>query len=179
MMLVGLINKCDSWLNTFLLKNVDNLSIRLVKWIAFYYTDARVRKLYLKRLGFIMGEGSFSNLGLSFTCNDDYSPCVFVGNNVSIAPQVTFIANSEPNNSLVLIHNHYVKDKLVKKNGHIFVEDEVWIGANVTILPNVRLKRGSIIGAGSVVTKDTEEYCIYAGVPAVKIRDIKNMQEHY
>ena len=50
------------------------------------------------------------------------------------------------------------------------VEDDVRIGANCTILPGVRLRKGCWIGAGSVVTKDTEPSWIYAGNPAVKLR---------
>ena len=59
------------------------------------------------------------------------------------------------------------------KDEPIIIEDEVWIGANVTILPGVRIGKCSVIGAGSVVTKDVEEYSIYAGVPARKIRQLK------
>lgn len=46
------------------------------------------------------------------------------------------------------------------------IEDDVWIGARVIILPGKHIKKGCIIGAGAVVTKDTEENGIYAGVPA-------------
>lgn len=50
------------------------------------------------------------------------------------------------------------------------IEDDVWIGRGVIILPGVRIARGTIIGAGAVVTRDTEEYSIYGGVPARLIR---------
>ncbi len=53
----------------------------------------------------------------------------------------------------------------------IIIEDDVWLGANVVVLPGVTLGKGSIIGAGSVVTKDTEPYAIYAGIPAKKIKE--------
>lgn len=52
----------------------------------------------------------------------------------------------------------------------IIIEDDVWIGANAMILRGVRVGKGSVIAAGSVVTKDVEPYCIYGGVPAKKIR---------
>ena len=73
---------------------------------------------------------------------------------------------------MVINQIKYVSEHLTTK-GKIVVEDEVWIGANVTILPNVRIGRCSVIGAGSVVTKDIEPYTVYAGVPAKKIRDLK------
>ncbi len=52
----------------------------------------------------------------------------------------------------------------------IIIEDDVWIGANAMILRGARVGKGSVIAAGSVVTKDVEPYCIYGGVPAKKIR---------
>lgn len=52
----------------------------------------------------------------------------------------------------------------------VTIEDDVWIGARVVILPGVRLGTGSIVAAGSVVTKDVEPYSIVGGVPAKKIK---------
>ena len=49
------------------------------------------------------------------------------------------------------------------------IEDDVWIGFRATILAGVRIGRGAIVGAGSVVTKDIPPYEIYAGIPAHKI----------
>lgn len=48
----------------------------------------------------------------------------------------------------------------------IVIEDDVWIGSRVTILPGVRVGKGAIIGAGSVVTKEVLPYTIVAGNPA-------------
>ena len=48
----------------------------------------------------------------------------------------------------------------------IIIEDDVWIGAHCIILPGVTIKKGSIIGANSVVKEDTEELSINAGRPA-------------
>lgn len=51
----------------------------------------------------------------------------------------------------------------------IHIEDDVWIAAGAVIVPGVTLRKGSVIGANSVVTKDTEAYSINAGAPARKI----------
>lgn len=54
----------------------------------------------------------------------------------------------------------------------IIIEDGCWIGARSTILPGVVIKKGCIIAAGSVVTKDCEPNGLYAGVPAKRIKDL-------
>ncbi|MBK07112.1 MAG: hypothetical protein CL920_16495 [Deltaproteobacteria bacterium] len=54
----------------------------------------------------------------------------------------------------------------------IHIEDDVWIGANVTILKGVTIGRGSVIGAGSVVTKDIPPMSIAAGNPARVVRSL-------
>jgi maltose O-acetyltransferase len=52
----------------------------------------------------------------------------------------------------------------------IAIEDDVWIGAGAVIMPGVRLRRGTVVGANAVVTKDTEEYAVVVGAPARMIR---------
>jgi maltose O-acetyltransferase len=55
----------------------------------------------------------------------------------------------------------------------VVIEDHVWVGAHVTILPGVRVGRNSAIGAGSVVTKDVPANCLAAGNPARVLRRIQ------
>jgi acetyltransferase-like isoleucine patch superfamily enzyme len=57
------------------------------------------------------------------------------------------------------------------------LEDDVWIGARVTILKGVRVGRGSIVAAGAVVTRDVPPYSIVGGVPARVIRPRFNDEE--
>jgi len=57
-----------------------------------------------------------------------------------------------------------------QRSGPIEIGDDVWLGANVVVLPNVKIGRGSIIGANAVVTKDVPEFAIMGGVPAKLIR---------
>ena len=68
----------------------------------------------------------------------------------------------------------YRDDVIIKP---IIIEDFAGIGANVTIMPGVRIAEGSVIGACSLVTKDTEPWTIYYGVPAkpIKIRAAEKM----
>ena len=56
----------------------------------------------------------------------------------------------------------------------IVIGSNVWIGGSVTILPGVHIGDGCVIGAGSVVTKDTEPNSIYVGNPAKMLKRIEN-----
>ena len=62
--------------------------------------------------------------------------------------------------------------------GPIIIQDDVWIGANAVILPNVTIGKGSIVGANAVVSKDVKEYTIVGGVPAKKIKHRFNTPNH-
>ena len=90
---------------------------------------------------------------------------VVIGNDVMIAPNVMFIASN---------HNYKNKTVPMNKQGEnskgIIVEDDVWIGARAIILDGVKISKGTIVAAGSIVTKDTEEYTIVGGNPAKIIK---------
>jgi maltose O-acetyltransferase len=58
-------------------------------------------------------------------------------------------------------------------NFPIKIEDDVWIGDRVIILPGVTIGTGSIIGAGAVVTNDVDAFSVVGGVPARVIRSRK------
>jgi len=72
--------------------------------------------------------------------------------------------------------NHRMDDmeKPINQQGHlrgeIIIEKNVWLGANVTILPNVILASGTVVGAGAVVTKNSTTNTIIGGVPAKLIK---------
>ena len=55
--------------------------------------------------------------------------------------------------------------------GDVFIEDDVFIGVNTIICNSVRIGRGAIVGAGSVVTKDIPPYQVWAGNPAHYIKE--------
>jgi len=55
--------------------------------------------------------------------------------------------------------------------GKTKIEDDVWLGYGVIVMSGIRVGRGAIVAAGSVVTKDIPPYEIHAGVPNKKIRD--------
>lgn len=57
-----------------------------------------------------------------------------------------------------------------ESNLPVVIGNDVWIGANVVIMPGVHIGNGAIIGAGAVVTKDVDDYAVVGGVPAKLIR---------
>lgn len=113
----------------------------------------------------IIGTNSFIN----YSCFLDLSNDIIIGNNVSIGFKTTFI------NAFHNIGNSSARAGQ-GKDLPILIEDGCWIGANVTIMPGVRIGKGCIIGAGSLVTKSTEPDCIYIGAPAKKLRELKSQQ---
>jgi acetyltransferase-like isoleucine patch superfamily enzyme len=58
--------------------------------------------------------------------------------------------------------------------GEVVIEDDVWIGEMACIMPGVRIGRGTVIGAGAVVTKSMPPYCVVGGVPAVVIKNMSS-----
>nr|WP_315026738.1 CatB-related O-acetyltransferase [uncultured Chryseobacterium sp.] len=100
---------------------------------------------------------------------------VIIGSFCSIASNVV-IQEFYHNYDLATTYNmqaHFFRthDSDAISKGNIIIEDDVWIGSNSVILSGVKIGRGAIIGAGSVVTKDVEPYAIVAGNPAKKIRN--------
>ena len=68
--------------------------------------------------------------------------------------------------------NEYGQREIAPPAAPVLIEDHVWIGAHVIILPGVRIGRNSAIGAGSVVTKDVPANCLAVGNPARVLRAI-------
>ena len=64
----------------------------------------------------------------------------------------------------LLLNEGYLKD--IQTKGSVTIGEDVWIGSNTVILPGITIGRGSIVGAGSVVTKDVPKYSVVFGNPA-------------
>lgn len=87
---------------------------------------------------------------------------LIIGNNVSISEHITMVVSNHGMKRDVLHQKQYWD---TVRTG-IIIEDDVWIGANSVILPGVTIKKGAVVGAGSIVTKDIPPYAIVCGNPA-------------
>lgn len=120
--------------------------------------------------------GKFSYGQLNLHSYNPKTEMINIGHFVSIADNVQFILGGNHNVEHFSTYPFdvnilkYRKYEAITK-GPIIIEDDVWIGYGSIILSGVKIRRGTIIAAGSVVTKDTEEYSIYGGNPAKKIKN--------
>jgi acetyltransferase-like isoleucine patch superfamily enzyme len=90
---------------------------------------------------------------------------VSIGNKVMFAPEVALIAGNH-NTGEIGRWMAEVEHKRPGDDEPIFVCDDVWIGFRAIVLKGVTVGRGSVVGAGSVVTRDVPPYAIVAGAPA-------------
>lgn len=87
-----------------------------------------------------------------------------IGNGVLIAAHVVVIPANHKFNDV----DKYIYQQDEEMMG-VVIEDDVWLGTGVRILDGVKISKGSVVGAGAVVTKSTEPYSVNVGVPAKKI----------
>lgn len=93
---------------------------------------------------------------------------ITIGDKVMLAPHVALIAGDHNVRELG-VHMHDVSRKRPGDDSPITIESDVWVGYGAIILKGVTVSRGSVIGAGSVVTHDVPPYSIVAGNPAKTI----------
>jgi acetyltransferase-like isoleucine patch superfamily enzyme len=108
--------------------------------------------------------GEYCIIG-AFSCLLGYGH-LRIGNYVTISDHCSIMAY----NHIFSDKNMRIMDQGVEKQ-QIIIEDDVWIGSNSVVLPGVRIGQGSVIGAGSVVSKDIEPYSITAGNPARVVKE--------
>lgn len=156
-----------------IVKEVQNLPRKLVRWLGTHHPDNRTRKIFFRETGVHIGTDT--NITQGLFVNDDYSGLCRIGARVAIATNVTIVVDSNPNNSL-LNEEPYVKINLIKTEP-VIIEDDAWIGTNVVILPGVTIGRGAIIGAGAVVTRDVPPYSVAVGIPARVVRQLQPLEK--
>ena len=87
---------------------------------------------------------------------------LIIGRNVQLAPRCGF----SPYEHNLDDPDTPIQKQGIRSKGPIVLDDDVWLGLNVSVLEGVHIGQGAVIGAGSVVTKDIPELAIAVGVPA-------------
>lgn len=146
----------------------------------------KINNKFKSKLLTIMGADIGDKVSISQGVWIDRPHKICIGDNVVLSRDVLITTSggvSIGNNSMIgygskiLSANHRIpenREESIRFSGHVFdkviIEDDVWIGCNCVILPGVIIKKGAIVGAGTIVTKDLEEYGVYVGSPAKRIR---------
>lgn len=115
-----------------------------------------------------MSIGDYTSIpkGSVFYCTE---ASLTIGKKVIFGPHPTIITGDHR----IDVVGKYImdsKEKMPENDAPVVIEDDVWIGANVTILKGVTIGRGSVVVAGAVVTKSCPPYSIIGGVPAKVLR---------
>ena len=109
------------------------------------------------------GENAYANFGCIIL---DAAP-VYIGNNVMMAPAVKLLTATHP-------LEFEARNSGIETARPIRIEDNVWLGAGVIVNPGVTIGKNSVIGSGSVVTKDIPENVVAVGNPCKVLKKIKN-----
>lgn len=115
-----------------------------------------------------MGSWIYANSNLTLV--DDGH--IYIGDCVMIGPNVTIATASHPVNG-------ELRHKGLQYNKDVHIGENVWLGANVVILPGVTVGKNSIIGAGSIVTKNIPENVVAAGNPCRVLREVGERDNQY
>ena len=97
---------------------------------------------------------------------------IYTGNGLIVGEGVLIAANC----TLAPVNHEYrsrtltiIEQRFMPSRGGIVIEDDVWVGANCVILDGARLRRGCVVGAGSLVLGEIEEYSINIGNPVKRV----------
>lgn len=149
------------------LPNSDPFIFRWCKWVRYILAKGIIKQCGKNvniqnraRFGHNLVIGDNSGIGENCRIGSG----TIIGNHVMMAPDV-----------IIVSENHkYTKETFEGRiRKPVAIDDNVWIGYRVIILPGVRIGKNAIIGAGAVVTKDVPPYAIVGGVPAkvIKMRE--------
>lgn len=106
-----------------------------------------------------IGASCMINYGVSLGCTKS----ITIGNRCRLGPYVMVVDTG--------FHELYDRDARPEPQP-VVLEDDVWLGAKASVMPGIRIGRASVVGAGSVVTKDVPPFTVVAGVPAVPIKKL-------
>lgn len=157
----------------------DIFFLRLVGYIPSHIA----RRLFFTLAGIKMGSHSTIHTGSIFhnPCNISIGDGTIIGENAVLDGRDKLIIGSHVDiASQVMIYNAHhdiYSGTFEHVQKPVAIEDYVFIGPRAIILPGVTIKKGAVVAAGAVVTKDVEERSIVAGIPAKEIskREVKEL----
>jgi galactoside O-acetyltransferase len=115
-----------------------------------------------------IGNGFYANFNLTLV--DDTH--IYIGDNVMFGPNVTLATAGHP-------VEPSLRKKVAQFNISIHIKDCVWLGAHTVVLPGVTIGENSVIGAGSVVTKDIPANVVAVGNPCKVLREINERDKEF
>ena len=111
-----------------------------------------------------------NNIDIGWMSTIAVGSTVSIGNNVRIAGKAIIVGY--PGHPMDAVDRADGLPDLDEQVGDIIIEDDVWIATGVTIMPNVRIGKGSVIATGSIVTRDIPVDVLAGGVPAQVIKSL-------
>jgi len=146
-------NKCQNFINKIRIYNLKFLGAKIGNNVKSYG-----RFTVMNAVNLTIGDDSTLNEGVHINCRDK----VNIGKGVRISTNVQIHTGKLIINSFPRVHT----------KAPIIIEDNVWIASGVVISAGINMGKNSIIGANSVVVKDVEPNCFYAGNPAKRISEL-------
>jgi acetyltransferase-like isoleucine patch superfamily enzyme len=147
------------------------MNIKNIRWLAIHHPDNKTRENLFRLSNVMVGEKTVINMGLFVY--DSFKPLVKIGSNCDLAANISLIAESAACMSELsrseFVQRHYFK------TGIIIIEDHCWIGSNVIVLPGVIIGHHSIIGAGSIITKNIPPSSVVKGQPGIITKNISGL----
>jgi acetyltransferase-like isoleucine patch superfamily enzyme len=113
-----------------------------------------------------------NNVSINFDCHIACVNNIMIGNNVLIASKVFITDHSHGEINAINLQIPPSERKVISK-GPVIIEDNVWVGEGVAIMPDVTIGKNSIIGANAVVTKSFPKDSLIGGNPAKLIKVIE------
>ena len=151
-----------------MIKKVRNKFFRILYKFAMLNWQ---RVLLLRLMGAKIGVNVYIGDGLYLNCSLGHESNLNIESGVALATNVNLVIESYPNFSQL---RYYVSlNPFLKSIGKkLVIKKDAWLGAGSIILPGITIGEGAVIGAGSVVTKDVEDFSVVAGIPAREIKKV-------
>jgi maltose O-acetyltransferase len=153
-----------------LVKTIRKIVYASFRWSASFISPNGLRVMLWRLSGASVGKDVYIGKNVLYIHNPNEPNRLFIEDRAGIAYNVTIITESSPiwkaKNPSGLLEFGIVEQ------GDVRIMHDTWIGTGVIILPHVTVHELSIVGAGSVVTKDVPPRCVVAGVPARVIKQL-------